>query len=223
MQPMYDLLKGKPARNAVVNWTAEANAAFTSTKAALASARMLVHPRVGAELALTVNPSDMAVGGALEQRIDKGKWEPLAFFSCMLDASQTRYSTFHRELLAAHSAVRQFRYYLEGRKFAIFTNHKPLTFAPLKVADAWSRRQKRQLAAIPEYTVDLRHVAGKDNIWADALSQAAVSAVKVGVNFHELVAAQQANQDELLACQTAITGLELARFHCRGRSCRGNP
>jgi cleavage and polyadenylation specificity factor subunit 1 len=55
MQPMYDLLKGKPARNAVVNWTAEAKAAFTSTKAALASATMLVHPRVGAELVLTVN------------------------------------------------------------------------------------------------------------------------------------------------------------------------
>jgi hypothetical protein len=65
MQPMYDLLKGKPARNAVVDWTAEAKAAFTSTKAALASATMLVHPRVGAELPLTVDASDMAVGGAL--------------------------------------------------------------------------------------------------------------------------------------------------------------
>jgi hypothetical protein len=65
---MYDLLKGKPARNAVVDWTAEARAAFTSTKAALASATMLLHPRLGAELALTVDASDMSVGGALEQR-----------------------------------------------------------------------------------------------------------------------------------------------------------
>jgi hypothetical protein len=55
MQLMYDLLKGKPARNVVVDWTAEAKAAFTSTKAALASATMLVqsgracthHQRVG--------------------------------------------------------------------------------------------------------------------------------------------------------------------------------
>jgi hypothetical protein len=33
MQPMYDLLKRKPARNAVLDWTAKAKAAFTSTKA----------------------------------------------------------------------------------------------------------------------------------------------------------------------------------------------
>jgi hypothetical protein len=123
MQPMYDLLKGKPACNAVVDSTAEAKAAFTSTKAALASATMLVHPRVGAELALTVDVLDMAVGGALEQRGDQGKWEPLAFFSRKLDATQARYSAFNRELLAAHSAVSQFKYYLEGRKFAIFTDH----------------------------------------------------------------------------------------------------
>jgi hypothetical protein len=165
----------------------------------------------------------MAVGGALEQRGDQGKWELLAFFSRKLDAPQARYSAFNRELLAAHSAVRQVRYYLEGRKFTIFTDHKPLTFAQSKVADALSGRQQRQLAAIAEYTVDLRHVAGQDNVVADALLRAAVSAVKVGVNFHKLAAAQQADQDELLACQTDITGLKLPRFHCWGRSCRGNP
>jgi hypothetical protein len=87
MQPMYDLLKGKPAQNAVMDWTAESRAAFTSTKAALASATMLVHPRLEAELGLTINTSDMAVSGALEQRGDFGKWEPLAFFSRKLDAA----------------------------------------------------------------------------------------------------------------------------------------
>jgi hypothetical protein len=110
-----------------------------------------------------------------------------------LDAAQAKYSAFYRELLAAHSAVRRFRYYLEERKFAIFTDHKPLTFALSKVADAWSGRQQSHLAAISEYTVDLRHVAGNDNVVADALSRAAVSAVKVGVDFHELVRAQQAD------------------------------
>jgi hypothetical protein len=98
-----------------------------------------------------------------------------------------------------------------------------LTFAPSKVADAWSGPQQRQLAAIAEYKVDLRHVAGKDNIVDDALSQAAVSAVKVGVDFHELGAAQQADQDELLACQTAITRLKLRKIHCRGEVLHGQP
>jgi hypothetical protein len=165
----------------------------------------------------------MAVGGALKQRRDQGKWEPLKFFSRKLDATQARYSAFDRELLAAHSAVRQFRYYLEGRKFAIFTDHKPLTFAPSKVADAWSGGQQHQLPAIAEYTVDLRHVARKDNFLANAFSQAAVSAVKVGVDFHELAAAQQTDQDEHLACKTVITGLKLREIPLLRRSCRGNP
>jgi hypothetical protein len=42
-------------------------------------------------------------------------------------------------------------------------------------------------------------------------------------DFHELAAAQQADQDELLACQTAITGLKLREIPLSGRSCRGNP
>jgi hypothetical protein len=220
---MYDLLKGKPAANAVVDWTAEAKAAFPSTKAALASATMLVQPRMGAELALTVDASDMAVGDALEQCGDQGKWEQLAFFSRKLDATQARYSTFDRELMAAHSAIRQLRYYLEGRKFAIFTDHKPLTFALSKVADARSGRQQRQLAAIVECTVDLRHVAGKDNVLADALLRAAVSAVKVGVDFLKLAVAQQADQDKLLACQTAIIGLKLREIPLLGEVLQGQP
>jgi hypothetical protein len=34
----------------------------------------------------------MAVGGALEQRGDQGKWEPLAFFSRKLDAFMVRWN-----------------------------------------------------------------------------------------------------------------------------------
>jgi hypothetical protein len=69
--------------------------------------------------------------------------------------------------------------------------------------------------------VDLRHTAGKDKVVANALSRAAVSAIKVGVDFHELAAAQQADQDELLACQTAITGLKLREIPLSGEVLQG--
>jgi hypothetical protein len=98
-----------------------------------------------------------------------------------------------------------------------------LTFALSKVADAWSGRQQCQLAAIAEYTVHLRHVAGKDKVVADTLSRAAVSAVKVGVDFHNLAAAQQADQDKLLACQTDITGLKLCEIPLSGEVLQGQP
>jgi hypothetical protein len=38
----------------------------------------------------------------------------------------TRYSTFDRELLAALSAVRHFRFLLEGQQFCLLINHKLL-------------------------------------------------------------------------------------------------
>ena len=77
MQPLYTALKGTPK---TLNWTKEMESAFPSTKLALANATMLVHPTVDSEISLTVDASDLALGGVLEQRID-GMWKPLAFFS----------------------------------------------------------------------------------------------------------------------------------------------
>jgi Integrase zinc binding domain len=65
---------------------------------------------------------------------------------------------------------------LEGRQFFILTDHKPLTFALTRASDAWSARQQRQLAAIAEYTTDIRHVAGTENVIADALSRPPIAA-----------------------------------------------
>ena len=158
--------------------------------------------------AVTVDASDLAIGGILEQFTD-GLWRPLAFFSCKFQLAQTSYSTFDRELLAANASIQHFRYFLEGCQFSLFTDHKPLAFALNKVSDAWSARQQRQLSVISEYTMDIRHVAGKDNVVADALSRTVISAISGGIDFSALAAAQLADPVDMAACRTAITGLQL--------------
>jgi transposase InsO family protein len=60
---------------------------------------------------------------------------------------------------------------LEGRAFTIYTDHKPLTYAVGRTSDPWTGRQARQLAYIAEFTSDIRHIAGKENTIADALSR----------------------------------------------------
>jgi hypothetical protein len=60
------------------------------------------------------------------QQLNGGSWQPLVFYSKKLSGAGTRYSTFDRELLATFSAVRHFRFLLEGRQFHLLTNHKPL-------------------------------------------------------------------------------------------------
>jgi hypothetical protein len=81
-----------------------ATTTFGAAKAALAAAVPLAHPAPNAVLSLATDPSDTHVG----------RWQPLAFYSKKLSGAGTRYSTIDRELLAAFSAVRHFRFLLEG-------------------------------------------------------------------------------------------------------------
>ena len=108
--------------------------AFNATKQALADATMLVHPQHDAPIALSADASDTAVGGVLEQFVSD-TWQPLAFFSRMLRPPEIKHSAFDRELLAIYLGVRHFRFFLEGRPFTIFTDHKPLTYAMARMAD----------------------------------------------------------------------------------------
>jgi cleavage and polyadenylation specificity factor subunit 1 len=135
--------------------------AFRAAKAALVEATTLAHPSPSAELGLMVDASSTHVGAALQQRRSRtAAWEPLGFFSRKLNAAQTKYSAFDRELWAAFSGIRFFRYMLEGRRFAVYTDHKPLTSALQRVSEPWTARQQRHLSYIAEYTSDLRHIAG---------------------------------------------------------------
>ena len=54
--------------------------------------------------------------------------------------------------------------------------------------------------------MDIRHVAGKDNVFADALSQAAISAISGGIDFSALAAAQLADPANMATYQTATMG-----------------
>lgn len=175
-------------------WTDFMVSAFNSTKSALAKATMLVHPVFDADTTLTVDASDIAVGGVLEQKVNNA-WQPLAFFSKQLRKPEQRYSAFDRELLALYLAIRHFRYLLEARPFTAFTDHKPLTFAMSKVSEPWSARQQRHLCYISEFTTDIRHIAGKENVVADALSRPLLSALHEGINYTDLAQAQAADTD----------------------------
>ena len=142
MRPIYDTLAGKPM---TLKWSDEPGEAFTTAKEALAQATMLIHPHADKPTALTVDASGSAVGAVLEQNSDGSDWKPAAFFSRKLRPAEQNYSAFDRERLATYLAIRHFRYFLEGRSFTLFTDHKPLTFAISKISDPWSPRQQRHL------------------------------------------------------------------------------
>ncbi|KER23481.1 hypothetical protein T265_08645 [Opisthorchis viverrini] len=94
-----------------------------------------------------------------------------------MQAAQTRYSTFGRELLAIYLAIRHFRHLLEGRSFTIQTDHKPLTYAFNAKPDRYSPREIRHLDYISQFTTDIRYTPGSDNVVADALSRPDINAL----------------------------------------------
>jgi RNase H-like domain found in reverse transcriptase/Reverse transcriptase (RNA-dependent DNA polymerase)/Integrase zinc binding domain len=169
--PLTDALRGGRKGSAVVEWTPPMLQAFAAAKAALAAATLLDHPALGADILVVTDASSTHVGAVLQQRRSGSAWRPLGFFSRKLSTAESHYSAFDRELLAVYSSLLHFRHMLEGRRFTVFTDHKPLVGALTRVSEPKSDRQRRQLSAIAELTADIRHIAGPTNVVADTLSR----------------------------------------------------
>ena len=95
---------------------------------------------------------------------------------------------------------------VEGRSFVIYTDHKPITFAFRKKSNQCSPRQFRHLDFISQFTTDIRHVSGKDNVVADALSR--VEEIETTLNF-EAVSAAQNDDEELQKYRDGNSSLQL--------------
>jgi len=134
------------------------------------------------KITLTTDASDTSIGAVIHQE-EKRELQPLAFMSKKLSTAQTKYSPYDSELLAIYTAIKHFRHFLEGRNFIIYTDHKPLIYAFQQDALCSSPRQVRHLD-FEQFSTDIRHVAGKDNIVADALS--CVEAIKRAPDFEKL-------------------------------------
>lgn len=172
----------------------------------------MAHPDPEAELTLTTDASDTAIGAVIHQRA-KEEWQPLAFLSKKLNQAQKKYSPYDRELLAIYTSIRHFRHMLEGRIFTVYTDHKPITHAFNQDPLRSSPRQARQLDFISQFTTDIQHLAGKENVVADALSR--IEEIQAAVNFEELAKSQEENT-ELQALLRGETGLKLTQVPIPG-------
>ncbi|GFX38182.1 retrovirus-related Pol polyprotein from transposon 297 [Trichonephila clavipes] len=144
----------------------------TRCKQALADAALLAHPSPSAPLALHVDASDYAIGGALHQVVDS-ELQPLAFFSRKLTSSEKSYSVYDRELLAIYSAIRHFR----------------------QKSDKCSPRQIRQLDFISQFTTNIVHIPGSDNIAADVLSRVSAITFPSQIDYDCIAETQQTDQE----------------------------
>ena len=79
--------------------------AFDKVKRSLSDAVLLHHPNPFSSTSLTVDASEVAIGAELSQRGPDHSWQPLAFFSHVLNPAE-KYSAFDRELLVMYLSVK---------------------------------------------------------------------------------------------------------------------
>src|SRR5438552_14600769 len=80
---LTDMLKGHSRKNdkTRLKWTTASELAFNTCKEKLANAALLAYPVPSAELSLTTDASNVAIGASLNQHLSNGVIQPLGFFS----------------------------------------------------------------------------------------------------------------------------------------------
>ena len=63
-------------------------------------------------------------------------------------------------------AVRYFSCFLKSQDFCIFTDHKPLAAAFKSPMNNSTHQQSRHLSTIADYTTNVQHIKGTENVVA---------------------------------------------------------
>lgn len=141
---------------------------FEMCKTLLSNDPILQYPDFAKPFRLTTDASNFALGAVLSQ-ISGSDDLPIAYASRTLNESEQKYSPIEKELLAIVWAVGYFRPYLYGRRFTIYSDHRPLQWLfshkePSSRLFAW----KTKLQA---YDFEIIYKKGALNTNADALSR----------------------------------------------------
>uniref|UniRef100_A0A5S6Q884 RT_RNaseH domain-containing protein n=1 Tax=Trichuris muris TaxID=70415 RepID=A0A5S6Q884_TRIMR len=129
--------------------------------------------------------------------------QPLGTHCFPLAADQLKWITGDKELFALYSAVKRFRHLLEGQQdLELCTDHKPLAYALTSKSER-SARVQRQLAFLSEFSTDIRHIGGTDNVVSDCLSRppksVSAAAYEIGLSEYKEFAEEQQKSGDITA------------------------
>ncbi|XP_037504900.1 uncharacterized protein K02A2.6-like [Rhipicephalus sanguineus] len=169
-EKLYRLLD----KNANWKWDEKHQEAFECLKKSLTSVSLLVHFNESAPLIFSCDASPVGVGAVLAHGDNTRIEQPIAYASRTLTKAERNYAQIDREALAVVFGARHFHQYLAGRKFVIFTDHKPLLgiFRREKqIPEVLSPRMLRWSLMLSAYEYQLEYRKTQDHANADCLSR----------------------------------------------------
>ena len=104
------------------------------------------------------------VGAVLSHRFGEESERPIAYASRTMAPAEKRYCHLDKEALAIIFGLKKFYQYLYGRKFIIYTDHKPLSFLfdPTRaIPQLASSRLQRWALTLSAYTYSIEDKSGK--------------------------------------------------------------
>lgn len=159
-------------------WTSVEQTSFDQLKAAMTSPAVLLLPDPSQPYVVRTDASRVGIGAVLLQKDTDSSsassptelYRPIAFASRSLKPAEKKYSAIELEALAIWWSVTQkFRPYIEGQPFFLETDHKPLLSIMTKPCQ--NARVERWMTTLQQYDMIIRHISGKNNTTADALSR----------------------------------------------------
>ena len=165
LEPLYNLLR----KNVDFHWTEECEASFNKVKNCLCSDPVLAIFNPDAPIYIYTDASIKGVGAILKQPQENQSLKPVFNFSRKLTEAQTRKKAIYLESLAIKEAILYWQYYLLGKKFVIFTDHKPLENFNIKHCK--DPELVQILNYISQFNFVIVYHPGKDNLEADCFSR----------------------------------------------------
>lgn len=170
LEPLYTLLRD----DIPWNWGEKQQVAFNKAKCLLTSNLTLTHYSLEKDLHMICDASEYGVGAVLVHKMEDGTEKPIIMSSRTLQAHERRYAQLDKEALAIMFGLKKFRQYLLGRKFVIFTDHKPLLGIlgrGKSIPELVSSRMLRWALTMNTFDYELKYRPGSQMGDADSLSR----------------------------------------------------
>ena len=98
-------------------------------------------------MSVVTNASGLGIGGVLQVRRGDD-WKAAAFFSRQTRGTEQCYSATELDSLALVETIRHFAYYLYGKSFVAYTDHKQASVSTAYIGQTeWTPQETRHEAA----------------------------------------------------------------------------
>ena len=165
LDPLHNLLR----KGQVFNWTKECQEAFDKLKEVLCTQPVLTIFDPDLPIHIYTDASLLGVAGVFKQPQKNKEEKPVAYFSKKLNQAQKKRKAIYLECLAIKESVKYWQHKLIGRRFTVFSDHKPLEKMNIK------SRTDEELGDLTyylsQYDFEIKYSPGKYNLEADCLSR----------------------------------------------------